>query len=350
MKKESNLNCSPVDVIITWVDDQDEKWKAERKKYMGEFPEKKEHLNHYFRDWDTLKYVLRGIEKNMPWVRYVHFVTCGHVPEWLNLSCPRLRFHRHKDFFSEETALPTFSSRPIEMNLMNIPDLAERIVYFNDDMLVTGAVTEDRFFKNGLPIDYLVLDIPRGGWLYDRIRIKDPFAQAVKNAIISINRIYPLKKLYSESPEFFFEESYPAIDKFRNRMMHLIGKYKWIKVHHNPQALLLSNMRKCESLFADQIKETRRHRFRQYTDFNQYIFRFLPLMSGKFYPHYFADDFCVVLSSVKSYEKTRHYLWEKKFVCLNDSPFLSEDEYPELRRLVVRDMETLFPDKSQFEK
>lgn len=344
------IEKQPIDVVIPWVDDSDPQWIDSRAEYLGEFHENKSKLEHYFRDWDTLKYVFRGIEKNMPWIRYVHFITCGHVPTWLNVGSPKLKFHKHSDFFTEDSELPTFSSRPIEMNLMNIPGLAEKFIYFNDDTVVIKPITPERFFKNDLPIDYLVLDFPRGGWLYDRIRIKDPYAQTVKNSIKLLNTVYPLKKLYSASPELFHDGSYPYSDRLRNKFLNLIGKYKWIKVNHNPQPFLLSNLKECERLFPNEISETRKHRFREYNDLNQYLFRDIALMSGRFQPHYFNDDFCFVLASVDSYNRDRHFLKEKNFICLNDTSFLSKDEYPRLRKLVIEDMENIFPEKSSFEK
>lgn len=342
-------NMFPIDIVIPWVDDTDENWKKQRNLYLGKKNENIGNLNHYFRDWETLKYVFRSIDKNMNWVRYVHFITCGHLPSWLNLNSPKLKFHKHQDFFTPESVLPTFSCRPIEMNLMNIPDLAEHFVYFNDDTVVMKGLTPDRFFKNDLPIDYLVLDIPRGGWIYDKIRIKDAYAQTVKNSINAINRIYPIKKLYRSHKNLFFDKSYLLVDRIRNLILPLLGIYKWIKVHHNPQPFLLSNLQECVRLFAEQINETRKHRFRENTDFNQYLFRDISLMSGRFHPHYFNDDFCMVLSSIKSYQEQRHLLDEKNFICLNDTAFLAEDEYPILKKLVIEDMNRYFPEKSSFE-
>lgn len=340
----------PIDIVIPWVDDSDPIWREDRARYMGEFHENKSNIQHFFRDWDTLRYVFRSIEKNMPWIRYVHFVTCGHLPKWLNTEAGKLRIHKHADFFAADAALPTFSSRAIEMNLMNIPGLSEKFVYFNDDTVVMQPVVPERFFANNMPVDYLVLDIPRGGWLYDRIRVKDTYAQAVKNSIRLLNGVYPLAKLQSESPELFYDSSYTPADRMRNRLLGLIRKYKWIKVNHNPQPLLLSNLKECQRLFPNEIAETRKHRFREYTDLNQYLFRDIALMSGRFCPHYFNDDFCMVLASVERYGQERHYIHEKTFICLNDTQFLSQDEYPALRKMVIGDMEAAFPEKSSFEK
>lgn len=338
-----------IDVVIPWVDDNDAAWREERAKYLSEFSEPTKHLAHYFRSWDTLRYVLRGIETYMPWVRHVHILTCGQVPSWLNTAHPRLRLHTHADFFSADSALPVFSCNPIEMNLMNIPGLAERFIYFNDDTLVMKPVAPQRFFHNRLPVDYLILDFPRGGWLYDRIRIKDTYADICKNSIRLLNGIYPLRTLFRQRKDLVLHATYKPLDLLRNRFLNLIGKYKWIKVNHHPQAMLLSNLRKCRELFPDEMTRTARTRFRAHTDLNQYLYRNMALMSGHFYPHFYDDAFCMVLSGIKRYQKERRMLFERTFVCVNDSPFLAEAEYPGLKRLVEEDLSRLFPKKSDFE-
>ena len=107
-----------------------------------------------YREWDTLRYWFRAVEKYAPWVNQVYFVTCGHVPKWLNMDAPKLHFVRHQDYIPEQY-LPTFSSHPIELNLHRIEGLSEHFVYFNDDFYLTAPVQETDFFVNGLPCDSL---------------------------------------------------------------------------------------------------------------------------------------------------------------------------------------------------
>ena len=83
----------------------------------------------------------------------IHFVTCGHVPAFLNLAHPKLHHVKHEGFLPPEV-LPTFSSHAIEMNLHRIPGLAEHFVYFNDDMFLIRSVPETAFFRDGLPCTY----------------------------------------------------------------------------------------------------------------------------------------------------------------------------------------------------
>ena len=108
-----------VENVILSVDGYDTEWQAADKGQDAS-------ANRY-REWENLKYWFRGVEKFAPWVNNVYFVTCGHYPEWLNLEHPKLRFVRHEDFIPKE-CLPTFSSRPIDMNLHRIEVIREQLL------------------------------------------------------------------------------------------------------------------------------------------------------------------------------------------------------------------------------
>ena len=97
-----------IDAVITWVDGNDDAWIRERNRYAMQSA-----ADRYFRDWGTVKYVLRGIDAFMPWIDKVHFVTWGHTPFWLNKVCSRLRVVRHSDFFADKAHLPVFNSNAI---------------------------------------------------------------------------------------------------------------------------------------------------------------------------------------------------------------------------------------------
>ena len=58
-----------MDIVITYVDGNDPIWKADYEKHTN-VPV----MEKRFRDWGTLKYLLRGIEVNMPFIRNVYLV------------------------------------------------------------------------------------------------------------------------------------------------------------------------------------------------------------------------------------------------------------------------------------
>ena len=104
-----------------------------------------------YRDWETLRYWFRGVEKFAPWVNKIYFVTCGHVPSWLNLDADKLVHVKHSDYIPEEY-LPTFSSHPIELNVNRIRGLSEHFVYFNDDTFLCRSIPKEIFYRDGKPV------------------------------------------------------------------------------------------------------------------------------------------------------------------------------------------------------
>lgn len=97
----------------------------------------------------------------MPWIRNIYLVTSGQVPKFLNdqtIAKLNVTIIDHRSVFNGlEWALPTFNSRTIETVLYRIPDLAQRYVYFNDDVIPVRPSTPMDFFID----DKVVL---RGEW------------------------------------------------------------------------------------------------------------------------------------------------------------------------------------------
>ncbi|WP_369309232.1 stealth family protein [Providencia rettgeri] len=147
-----------LDIVLIWVDGNDPEWQNEYKKYSNKYING-DTSEIRFRDFELLKYWFRGIEKYTPWVRKVHFVTCGHLPNWLNINNEKINFVRHSDFIPKEY-LPTFNSHTIELNLHRIEGLSENFIYFNDDFFIINKLENNYFFnlKNKLPKDCLIFN------------------------------------------------------------------------------------------------------------------------------------------------------------------------------------------------
>ena len=64
-----------IDFVLPWVDGGDPAWRAERARYAPEAADGDASEVRY-RDWGTLKYWFRGVDRFAPWVRKVHFITC----------------------------------------------------------------------------------------------------------------------------------------------------------------------------------------------------------------------------------------------------------------------------------
>jgi hypothetical protein len=144
----------PVDVVYTWVDDEDPQWREHLAQAQGQ---RDGHALHAqaanasrYRNRDELRYSLRSLAFYADFVRRVHIVTAGQVPAWLNVDHPDVRIVDHSEIIDRD-CLPTFNSHAIESRLHHIDGLAEHYLYLNDDFLLGRQVTATRFFTpNGL--------------------------------------------------------------------------------------------------------------------------------------------------------------------------------------------------------
>lgn len=129
-----------MDIVITYVDGLDPLWQKDYESAVGRAP-----LTKRFRDWGTLKYLLRGIERYMPFIRNVYLVVSRHsqVPAWVNTD--NLKTVLHEDIIPSEY-LPIFNSAAIEMFLHRIEGLDEEYIYFNDDIFPLSDCKSTDFF------------------------------------------------------------------------------------------------------------------------------------------------------------------------------------------------------------
>lgn len=140
-----------MDAVIAFVDMNDLDWQ----KLYYFYVKNKIDVSRY-RDWGTLKYVLRGIQYNMPFIDKVHLVLMqeSQIPSWLNVNADNLHIVYHKDFVPVKY-LPTFNCNTLELHLHKIPGLAEQFIYFNDDMIpIHPSVSTDYFADDKVVMDF----------------------------------------------------------------------------------------------------------------------------------------------------------------------------------------------------
>jgi hypothetical protein len=141
----------PIDVVYTWVDGTDPEWQRRRAQVTGESYHEESASEARFLSRDELRYSLRSVHANAPWVRNIYLVTDDQTPEWLDTSRPNLHVVSHKEIFSDPSVLPVFNSHAIESQLHHIDGLAEHFIYFNDDMFIGRPLSPQAFFlANGL--------------------------------------------------------------------------------------------------------------------------------------------------------------------------------------------------------
>lgn len=107
------------------------------------------------RDLGILKYTLRSISKNLPWVNklYLCFFDETQVPSWLNLECPRLKVVFHKDFIPKEY-LPCFNSAVMQMFFHKIPELNDNFISTSDDYVFIKEIPPTLYFRNGKSVHH----------------------------------------------------------------------------------------------------------------------------------------------------------------------------------------------------
>ncbi|HEX6757167.1 MAG TPA: hypothetical protein VF086_01965, partial [Propionibacteriaceae bacterium] len=101
---------------------------------------------------DEIRFCLRSIRNYAPWVRTIWLVTDSQVPAAIDrrrAELDNIRIVDHREIFrGYEQLLPTFNSLAIETMLWRIEGLADRFVYFNDDMMLVGPAEPTDFFSH----------------------------------------------------------------------------------------------------------------------------------------------------------------------------------------------------------
>lgn len=328
-----------IDFVILWVDGSDPKWIKDKEKYVEKSVNGSESDNR-FRDWDNLKYWFRGVEKYAPWVNKIHFITYGHLPEWLNLNNEKLDIVRHEDIIDKEY-LPTFNSNVIELNMHKIKGLEEHFVAFNDDMFICSKMEEKDFFSNeGLPMDECVQNVIIS---YGN---KDQIAHACLNNIDIINRNFSKRAVMKENMFKFINVKY-GVRNFRT--LFLLPWYAFTGFYnpHLPVAHLKSTFNNVFNVEGEYIERMFKNKFRKSDDISHWVMRYWNLCSGNFCPRksnigkYFdaSDDNTDICKAIES-EKV-------KLLCINDSS--TNYDFDKAKIEINGAFENLFPEKSTFE-
>lgn len=341
-----------IDFVIIWVDGNDRKWQKERDFWLhqkdGQTEEAKSGQDssgvYRFREWDTLKYWFRAVEKYAPWVRKIHFVTNGQLPSWLNLKAEKLHFVKHSDFIPEKY-LPTFSSHPIELNLHRIPGLAEHFVYFNDDFFLNAPVGPELFFRDGLPCDFPE-EKPN-----PFVRRNNQYNDIVMNSQVFMNMHFKRMDVIRQNRKKWYSMK-AGRDAVRNRFLDVLLKHSGFfgfANYHLAQPYLKSTFEKVWECDPQWLDETCSHRFRDASDVSQLVCINMQYACGDFYPFsrrnagkYYAiegaiDELCDAIIHQKY-----------PMICANDA-VSDEGKFEMLQKRLTAAFDTVLPEASSYE-
>ena len=337
------MNNDKIDFVLIWVDGNDPKWQKEKQKY--DVSSNSDNRIIRYRDWGLLKYWFRGIEKYTPWVNKIHFVTWGHIPDWLNIDNPKLNIVKHSDFIPKEY-LPTFSSHTIELNLHRIEGLSEKFVYFNDDTFIINKVSKDFFFSNkGLPMDSCSLNVhcPKKSMIIQSI---------CNNDVAVINEYFDIKNSIMRNKKKWFSLK-NGKELLRTIALIRCPRFPGFYQPHLPNSYLKRTFEEIWSKENEILNNTCMNKFRNASDVNQWIFREWQLASGKFEVRksnygktfYIDRDGLEIKKSIIDCITNQR----KKMISINDGD-MTEEEFQNLTREIRDAFELILRDKSSFEK
>lgn len=327
----------PIDIVVPWVDGSDPEWEAERSQYRPVI--KSDTSSSRFREWGLFQYWFRGIEKYAPWVRKVHLITWGHLPEWLNTSHPKLNIVNHKDYIPEEY-LPTYSSHVIELNMHRIPDLAEHFIYFNDDVYLTAPTTPEDFFVNGLPTDAAIMGV---------VRIVDNFSYLPYITLNMLGCINMKFSKYEAVKNNFFKWFNPKYGKKLLYNLYLLpgNVVSGFKNFHTCIPYCKKTLEEVWEAFPEELEHTCKNRFRSREDVNQYFFRYWRLMKGEFTPAKPNSAYLTIGSDDAEDIRKALIDTKRKVVCVNDDPM--ENGFEEEQKKMQAIFSEKYPKSCEFE-
>ena len=291
-----------MDAVITYVNGQDPVWQKSFETHAA-VPAVAKH----YRDWGTLKYLLRGIETHMPFIRNVFLVVSGEtqVPEWADRE--QLRIVLHEDIIPREF-LPVFNSTAIEMFLHRIPGLDEEILYFNDDFFPVSDCRAEDFFEDGKAFIKFSRHLVAGGMYKKHVRNSDAL----------------VRRALGRGPSPFF-----------------------LRPRHSCYPMLRSES---ESLYAAMEQEILASvtRIRSEKNFNGGIWQDWLYYRGKTGPARASGKYFSL--ALHSSEEVAAYIRSPKsqFVCINDVR-MDEATFERCRADLLGAFAAKFPKKSRFE-
>lgn len=329
-----------MDFIVTWVDHNDPEWRKEFLQYKrnkeGSTAEAR------FRDWETLPYWFRGIEQFAPWVDKIHFVTYGHIPDWLNKEHPKLNIVTHKEFIPEKY-LPTFNSRTIDLHFHKIKSLNEDYVYFNDDMFLIDHIDPQSFFKNGKPRDMAILNALGG---------RNDFNYTFLSNTLVLNKHFIKSKSFKEKKTNWLNIKYGKMNVSNLFLLYFKKDYfTGFYNFHLPQPHKKSTLELLWVKEAKKMNEACNKTFRHRNTVNIYLQRLWALASNDFQPinlnkigqkFEFRDK--IPSKAIEFVKKQK-----KPLICLNDYEGFSDKKFKKAKQEIKNAFEVIVPEKSSFE-
>ena len=292
-----------MDAVIAYVDGADPLWQQD---YLAAV--RQPALTKRYRDWGTLPFLLRGIERHLPFVDRVFLVVSreSQVPAWADRS--RLQVVLHADIIPA-VYLPTFTSTTIELFLYRIPGLSERFLYFNDDMFPVRDAVEADFFPDGRP----AIGFSRHLWTGNLYKRQTRNADRMARAALGLR------------PGVFF-----------------------LRPQHTCSPMLRSVSEEAFRRLEPQLLATLTP-LRDERNVNQYLFLDYALLSGRGVVRRISNQHISMAAVTPERLKAAIVSPSRTMVCINDVE-MSPERYETLRAAMLTAFSEHFPTKSVYER
>ena len=313
-----------VDIVYLWVDSNDKNWQKKRSVSFEAFLKtNKEDIALYantdgrFRDNGELIFNLRCLEKFFPDHGHVYIVTDEQRPAWLAQN-KKVTVIDHKSIIPEKIN-SIFASANIESYIHHIPNLSENFFYLNDDVFFGMSVDKQWWFDMGLK------------YFYD-YEPHDEHNELQSKLLSPINS--------SIQSKLWLQEKYKNYKHRNISLAHAPKPYK--------KSLLIEIEKEAMDLF-DKVRSTNFRSWKTPAILVDFVPRWL---EHNGYAKIIQSNFLYIESGSSEIELELNQLKQKfgkiPFFCINDTCD-NADALDERLQLVSKHMETLLPNKSNFE-
>ncbi len=154
-----------IDAVLTWVNGNDPRQKAERSRYLTDRKEDKlEDIagEERFLQSNEIRFAVASIIRFAPYVKRIFIVTNRQDPElgdflernFPESGVPVIIVDQNTLFDGFEQYLPVFNSIAVETMMCRIPDLSEEFIYMCDDFFFTSPSRKEDLFRDGKVVCY----------------------------------------------------------------------------------------------------------------------------------------------------------------------------------------------------
>lgn len=294
------------DFVVAYVDGEDPEWQDGYNEASFKHNRVPDCNSARFRSWGTLKYLMRGVAKCMPWIRTVHLVVerPSQVPEWIS---DEVHVVYHKDIIPARY-LPTYNSTCIEMFLYRIPGLAERFIYANDDMFPVNPLKESDFYKADKP------------------------------------RLKVISKLFSPTKGMYAHQLHAGEAMVRDMLGLPENNTTQTRTGHNLNPMLKSTWEKLWEAKSKDIQASL-SAFRQKKNVNQELCSYWHILSGNYEESRRTHQYIEMAQEDAVIDLIEHT--PVQLICINDKGALC---YKLMKKRMARAFEKRFPDKCKYER